>query len=274
VLKSSSPQSIDRVIELLRQHPEYERRWARPLSEVAPDDQQVCLFMLAARWADDVRNEEQFTHRKWHYIDQPFEPAGQPAWVSAVEPDAENIRTAYRLNLATLAGDASPAEKAVALCWVLHLTGDVHQPLHTITLFTAEFPRGDHGGNSFHVRAKETSSPIGLHVIWDDLVLGSSHFRTVHNKAIKLRNEFPADSLPGLEQSPSPAGFEAWLRESYEAGRDVAYRNGALLGSPRKDDAPVLPEGYLKAAKLLAEQRIVMAGYRLAGVLRTLMTPQ
>jgi len=84
VLKSSSPQSIDRVIGLLRQHPEYDRRWARPLSGVAPEDQQVCLFMLAARWADDIREEKQFSQRKWHYIDQPFEPTGTLNWVTAL----------------------------------------------------------------------------------------------------------------------------------------------------------------------------------------------
>ncbi|HEY5314742.1 MAG TPA: S1/P1 nuclease, partial [Pirellulales bacterium] len=86
VLKASSPEVVDRVVELLRQHPEYERRWARALSETAAEDQSVYLFMLAARWADDVREEEAFTQPKWHFIDLPFEPPGQPDWVQALEP--------------------------------------------------------------------------------------------------------------------------------------------------------------------------------------------
>ena len=38
--------------------------------------------------------------------------------------------------------------RAIALCWYLHLMGDVHQPLHCATWFSPEFPgkNGDSGG--------------------------------------------------------------------------------------------------------------------------------
>ena len=41
----------------------------------------------------------------------------------------------------------SPDVKAMAYCWLFHLVGDIHQPLHCTALFSAEhFPKGDRGG--------------------------------------------------------------------------------------------------------------------------------
>jgi hypothetical protein len=36
--------------------------------------------------------------------------------------------------------------------WLFHLVGDIHQPLHTVQLFTREYPNGDRGGNEICVR--------------------------------------------------------------------------------------------------------------------------
>jgi hypothetical protein len=35
--------------------------------------------------------------------------------------------------------------RAVALAWLFHLVGDIHQPLHTTELFSVEYPNGDRG---------------------------------------------------------------------------------------------------------------------------------
>jgi len=53
-----------------------------------------------------------------------------------------------------------------------------------------------------------------------------------------------------------------------EEAEQVAYQNGELKGSPKQDDAPTLPDGYTKKAKAVAERRIVLAGYRLADLLK------
>src|SRR4051794_37148479 len=57
-------------------------------------------------------------------------------------------------------------DKAVALCWILHLIGDVHQPLHCATLYSPQFERGDLGGNSFGV--KINGKEYRLHTFWDN----------------------------------------------------------------------------------------------------------
>jgi hypothetical protein len=62
--------------------------------------------------------------------------------------------------------------------------------------------------------------------------------------------------------------FEQWAKASFELAKKVAYGDGQVTGSAIRDAAPVLPAGYTDDAKAAAERQIVLAGYRLAGVLR------
>jgi len=63
--------------------------------------------------------------------------------------------------------------------------------------------------------------------------------------------------------------FEQWAKqESFSLARDQAYRNGQLHGSTDKDQGEVFPADYIATVKPLAERRIVLAGYRLADVLK------
>jgi S1/P1 Nuclease len=51
--------------------------------------------------------------------------------------------------------------KAIALAWLFHLVGDIHQPLHTAQLFTTEYPQGDRGGNEICVRVTQAGQTDG-----------------------------------------------------------------------------------------------------------------
>lgn len=42
---------------------------------------------------------------------------------------------------------AAELDKARQLRFLIHMVGDIHQPLHAATLYSNEFPRGDLGGN-------------------------------------------------------------------------------------------------------------------------------
>src|SRR5215510_9160563 len=141
-LKQTSPETLARVIALLKSHPHYQTTWVPRLAQLTltPEEQELYLFMLAARWPDDIRGDAAFHHGAWHYINFPYTPEGQPASVQPVDPPSDNILEAYQTNLDILRSTAPESTKAVALCWVFHLIGDVHQPLHTVVLFTTEFP--------------------------------------------------------------------------------------------------------------------------------------
>ncbi len=80
-LLKTSPATIARAVGILRQHPQYDSRWKPQLSGMNEQGQERLLFMLAARWPDDIRGDSAFDHPEWHYIDYPYKPPGQPASV-------------------------------------------------------------------------------------------------------------------------------------------------------------------------------------------------
>jgi hypothetical protein len=231
-------------------------------------------FILTAAWADLVRKVDPAQHRdRWHYINWPFKPAGEPARVVARPPQAENILTALAHNQGALQSAAAMEQRAVAFAWILHLVGDVHQPLHTAQLFTRQYPEGDRGGNEICVRMTASSVPVNLHLLWDGWLTSNSDTRTLISMAAELRRKLPKPRLADLAGGQP----KAWAGESYELAKKAAYLAGSLRGTPKgryrdcseMSQAMVLPTGYVAKAKEAAERRIVLAGYRLAGLLAT-----
>ncbi len=270
VLKEENPAAIAKIIAILKEHPQYESLWVPRLNAIpnlTNDEKDLYLFMQAARWPDDARGSEEFHHAHWHYINIPYKPAGQPDSVRPAPPDSDNIVRAYELNFGKVKDKTEQAEEqAVALCWMFHLIGDAHQPLHTTSLFTTAYPKGDKGGNKFYIRAKTGASGMTLHQYWDDLLIGSERFQSVRNKAteLRLRADF---AKPKLEELPE-ASFERWVaKESFGLVGAVVYRNGTLAGGTDFGTAVALPEDYAKTCKPIAERRAVVAGYRIAAAL-------
>ena len=65
--------------------------------------------------------------------------------------------------------------------------------------------------------------------------------------------------------------FAKWATaESYVRAKQVAYRNGNLQGSTNENNGTVLPSNYIDGAKPVAERRAVLAGYRIADLLKVL----
>jgi hypothetical protein len=274
LMKQDSPAALARIIELLEKHPD--EKFVKRLEGVEPEQRGRVLVMYAARWPDDIRDNPDYHHSKWHYIDFPFKPKGQPATVTTAEPDAENALVAIRTNLSVLnQPQATDAEKAVAICWLLHVIGDIHQPLHTVSLFTTEYPApfGDEGGNKFKIRARADAKPISLHRFWDDLIAGSDNLRETGNKAIELRHQYPRSKLKELGKQISATEAERWVQEGVQMAQSVVYRQGKLPGSPDENRAPVLPDGYAKQVQPLAQKRAVLASYRIAATLSKAIGP-
>jgi hypothetical protein len=141
----------------------------------------------------------------------------------------------------------------------IHLIGDVHMPLHCCSLFTSEYPTGDKGGNSFYI--KPAARGIPLHSFWDGL-LGTSGKAQAHlNYAIMIEHEHPRKSLKELKKAKTP---KDWSLESRGVAIEKVYLHGELKGGTSKETAQELPDGYTKAAKVVAEKQAALAGYRLA----------
>jgi hypothetical protein len=220
--------------------------------------------MLAAKWADDARQTAE-DRPSWHYVNFPFKLGSTPATIPAIPAGEENILTALQQNRTLLEAPGTTPKKAIALTWIFHLMGDLHQPLHTTKAISTQFPlpEGDRGGTRFYIRAKEGASTISLHKYWDDLILGSERFQSVRNQSILLGQnaDYQRDFFPELTET----SFEKWGKvESYRLAPQV-YEN---LQSGTKTDGKPLPTGYADTAKIIAEKRMMLAGYRLADYLK------
>lgn len=163
-LKATNPAAVDRIVEIMKSTPTPSLFEGRLDEESTPESKAERLFMEMATWPDEVRPpseySKQFHHDTWHYINFVYVPAGTAdTFVKPDEITAERIYEAFARNAAIVADPkASDAEKAAALCWVFHLVGDAHQPLHTTAMFNPEFPDGDRGGNLTKVRVTSSSN--------------------------------------------------------------------------------------------------------------------
>jgi len=145
ILENESPRTVSVIKTLLEKHPWYADRWRDDLEKRPEPQRGEMLFMLAARWADDIRMQAKLQREvKWHYINFPFKPQGEPEDIKPLPPDPDNILSALAENRRLVKSQVSAA---IALAWLFHLVGDVHQPLHTVQLFSREYPHGDRGGN-------------------------------------------------------------------------------------------------------------------------------
>jgi hypothetical protein len=66
--------------------------------------------------------------------------------VQVRDPDPVNILTAMAEKQDVVKNANDPERKAIALAWLFHLVGDIHQPLHAVQLFTVEYPEVTRGG--------------------------------------------------------------------------------------------------------------------------------
>lgn len=236
---------------------------------LVPDRGLASESVWADRWRDADRYGSKVNYlgtRQWHFVNLPLLPAGQPPDLSAAcfgrPPLPEGSRAStgparacivdkIEQFRATLASREAPRdERRRALQFLLHLVGDVHQPLHTID-------DGDHGGNDRQVLVGRSTRPISLHSLWDHhLVRSISRDPQVIADRLVQRIR-PAD----LRLWRSQRSADAWALESHEVARREVY---ATLPAPGEAGASRLTAAQYQAARELAEARLQRAGVRLA----------
>ncbi len=169
-------------------------------------------------------------------------------------PNAEERITLFAQTLAS--DSAADALKSYDLSWLIHLVGDLHQPLHATTRFTADAPAGDQGGNLVRVScARSAACPKELHAVWDD-ILGTA--------------TSPATAIAYARTLTVPTGADvqatddAWAAESLQMAESDAYAGigDDTLGTHKLSGA------YLAKARSDARLRVALAGARLSWVIQ------
>ena len=149
-----------------------------------------------------------------------------------------------------------------ALKWVVHLVGDIHQPLHAAD-------HGDRGGNTVQVsyfgeRDNPPYGTINLHAIWDIHMVRRLILQQGGEDAIVARDIGDAQRAAWEQGSISE-----WVNESHELARTVVYPSLPVAFSCSVKVRRVLPIGraYYSRAAPVIESQIRKAGIRLARIL-------
>ncbi len=273
-----TPQTRARVDHLVSLNPKY-NQWAAGLpSGTSAETRRLMLFMIAATWADQIKGENWYhsdgthdgnrppndgtaarnigysdraRHKYWHFVDLPFSTDGTPL----KNPPVPHARTQIDSFRWVLRSNVPDPLKSYDLVWLLHLVGDVHQPLHCAARFIHSQPEGDDGGNG--VSVKDGQDTKRLHGFWDGL-LGQTDDPQI---AIQVGQ--------GLPSAPAAAANNintaAWINEGFGLARSRVYR--FPIGP--KAGPYTLNTDYRNQARDVARLRVAIAGARLAKILNS-----
>jgi hypothetical protein len=151
------------------------------------------------------------------------------------------------------------ALKSYDLVWLLHLVGDVHQPLHCATRVSATAPQGDDGGNKALVVCDGCQTAQRLHALWDDLPGTAKSVKLALTPVIAAATKLPTPDPTLAAKSDE----KAWVAESFQAAQAVVYQPPILAGN-----GPfTLTPAYTDAARTVAQERVALAAARLANLL-------
>ncbi len=262
-LAVSDPAALRAVLSIMAHHPDA-ARFARNLGAAHGPERDRLVFEWMARWPDDIRPTP-WSHPEWHYQAR---VASGWTWLPY---EAGEAAGAFDRNLAIALDPARPAgDRAIALCWVFHLTGDIQQPLHAGHHMSWRFYATDRLGTIAWVRPNVGDQPLELHQYWDHaaedpLLDDSAGAADLASRAEALR--LPADRSATLAPH---ARFAAWMGESRVLADRVVYRDTTLNAGRDRDHAAVLGPKANVRAYAIATLRIAMAGDRLANLLKGL----
>jgi hypothetical protein len=303
------------VVAILRHHPHLNELLLKNRPPNATENEWI--FLRAATWPDNIRPPRngsrepvsshsiyRFHHATWHYANfeyragqrettlpsqpllhhpLPSHPADRTDIIEQLDHSYMIVRGAERERSEPETSLELAEIRAVRMCWMIHLIGDVHQPLHVVTLVDDRIPElkyGDEGGNKLAIRINHNTAPRKLHALWDDLLGTHAHYPQV----VHLAEMFSRDPRLAPAKMPDYARHkQAWeyAEESYQAAKDVVYQNGRLqfaLWSRVENhelpvgEVPVMSNEALEQAHALAARRITLAGFRLADRLKYIVS--
>ncbi|MEM9646403.1 MAG: S1/P1 nuclease, partial [Planctomycetota bacterium] len=165
--------------------------------------------------------------------------------------------------------DAAAPDRAVALCWVLHLVGDLHQPCHAGSLYAeGVFPGGDRGANSLKLVGGGN-----LHATWDGLLGGRATPGLIRKRVAELRNEVKEARR---NRGPlTPGVWRNWCAHSIELAQTHVYTREVLKpiqlaqrGLIEEMPTYRLSQAYFQNAGKVARKQAAFAGVRLSSMLK------
>jgi len=211
-----------------------------------------------ATWMDDERNllkKSMPGSAQWHFYNMPVCDSKSKRDICTKGNCAVSKIDEYAQVLVSL--NASNEDRVFALRVIVHVVGDLHQPLHA-------GDNNDRGGNKIKV-----GEHTNLHSEWDhSFVKKLAKGKSSKFLADELKTKY-SDDIKGW-QTGDPL---SWATESNELARSIAY--GKLPGFSCNETylfVEKLPSSYIDDSQVIVEKRLAMGGARIAYVLNTSLT--
>lgn len=228
------------------------------------------LLAEVANWPDYIKSEKAWKFAdSWHYTTvQPHQSVRDMQNVYAKDSKINDATEAISLMIAILKEEeeatsylenlmekenAKPlngSTKATALAFLVHLVGDIHQPLHV-------GKNNDRGGNNINVLYfKERKT---LHGIWDSDII--EHERLSYTEFATFINKLDVEEIQAYQKD----AVSDWADESIMS-REHIY-NTLFDYTDRETGLPSFSWQYQHDNIPIVEERLLLAGVRLAGIL-------
>lgn len=202
-----------------------------------------------ANWMDNASNTPEYKWSKtWHYknidADKTYE-------TMPLNENGDVVSAILAMTNLLTNDTVKEANKSVALKMLVHLVGDVHQPMHVGHL-------SDRGGNSWKI--KFFGSPTNLHSLWDSRLVESAHNWSYSEWQQQLdRVSFEEQQAIIADGTP-----DKWCKECYLIATDV-YNN-----TPQEQNYSY---DYISGWTPVIEQQFLYGGLRLADLLNSIFDP-
>lgn len=214
-------------------------------------------------WADEYLNGNNQTSF-WHYVNIPPDAARydrdrdcplQPAVTAGSRLDKwrDCVIDRIQYNEERLADTSlDRADRAIALKFVVHLIGDLHQPLHALGV--------ERGGNGIPVTVFGSPNcgatggaryPCNLHSVWDTTLI--AHRDLSDRQYVAELERLIVQQGLSAKAGGTPA---EWAMESHALAKEGLVRAGGAID-----------EAYYRAHISVVERRLALGGLRLATVL-------
>ncbi len=203
----------------------------------------------AANWPDEMRSNPspfwQKTSTPWHYVTL------NGIVYDHAPPEGDALEALNKYSATLRDPNASLADKQLALRFVVHIVGDLHQPLHVGKCC-------DRGAND--VKVKWFGRDLNLHSVWDSALVDEQQLSFTEMAAKLQRHTSNADVIAWWDINPRD-----WMSESAQI-RETIYPRPS--NDPKK--VPELSYSYVYQNTPIMERRLKQAGVRLAAYLNAL----
>ena len=268
---------IARIAELELENTKMMEQMLNILSIVGPYTKEDKFpFVESASYADYIMETGVKTMRDWHFrntfINGSKTLTKTEMKKAGLEDNPENIVWSINAAKSVLRNTKTSAiddqfQKSIYLRYLIHFYGDLHQPLHNVSLVNKDFTKGDQGGNLFII---DTPQVKNLHSLWDSCILRNmdidypitkQKFDVIDSLAKGLMKAYPRTQKE-IKQRLELFSISDIHDETVQIAIDFVYDG---IKPNQKPSA-----AYLKRAIQVIDKQVILAGYRLSDSLQTL----